>query len=403
MFDRSKTTSVLILLVLSVNFVIIQNSNLIFASYAQNHSDQSKHTHPASSQIPTIDFNETKAYEYVEDQLNIGYRVPGTTAHTDCANWIRSQLVGKTDAVVTHNFIVQKSGPAYACQNIIGKINPGKTDIVIFGAHWDSRAVAEKDTVDKGLPIPGANDGASGVAVLIELARVLYANRASLNVEVWFLFIDAEDQGYSGGMYGLANWNWCEGSQNFTTHITDFYDEVNENINCFILLDMVGGLNLKFMDESHSSNDLSSKVFAEGRSLGYASAFPINPSSFSIIDDHVYFSELGIPSLDLIIDFRLSSSYHHTHSDDLSHISAQSLKMTGQTLESFMYSYYTGSNPWTWENDFDPFTNIVYWLLLISGGLILGISFIRLIKWSDMRKIQKERITKDSDMKENQQ
>jgi len=126
--------------------------------------------------------------------------------------------------------------------------------------------------------------------------------------------------------------------------------------------------------------------------LGYTSAFPSNPNSFSIIDDHIYFAALGIPTLDLIIDFRLSSSYHHTHSDNLSNIRAESLKMTGETIESFMYTYFTGTAPWDWGDGFNPFGNILYGVMLIAGGLLIGFGVIKVIKWLDMRKIQKEKL-----------
>ena len=289
----------------------------------------------------TLFFNETTAYNFIETQLSFGPRVPGTLSHDECADWIRDELVDITDNTMTHNFTIQKySEPTYQCQNILGKINPTRENIVIFGAHWDSRNVAEKDTENQSSPIPGANDGGSGVAVLLELARVLYAYKDELDCQVWFLYIDAEDQGYSRGMYGLEGWYWSEGSLAFVTELDNYYNSSVELFECFILLDMVGGSNLQFIKEFRSDEALHDSIFDEGVKLGYYEAFPSRPKVMAITDDHVAFDNYGISVIDLIIDFVEGDwTYHHTHSDDLSNIDIESLLITGLTLESFMKTY----------------------------------------------------------------
>ncbi|MFX1296537.1 MAG: M28 family peptidase [Promethearchaeota archaeon] len=327
-------------------------------------------------QIDSLQFNATNAYNYIISQLNFGYRVPGYPAHEDCANWIRSQLQDKVDLIIAHNFTIQKNGqPAYNCQNILGKVNINKTDIVIIGAHWDSRAVAEKDSINKSSPIPGANDGASGVAVLIELAQVLNQIKTILNAQIWFLFLDAEDQGSSAGLYGLQSWKWCEGSIAFNNEIETFYDPNNESLECFILLDMVGGTNLRFIDESYSTNLLLNALFEEGQNLGYIEQFPTNPKSLQIVDDHIFFLQNGIPSADLIIDFINGQwTHHHKHSDNITNIDSNSLNITGRTVESFIKNYYIGldtENPDWGPASYIPVSSILLWVILIFGGTLL--------------------------------
>ncbi len=316
---------------------------------------------PNSSIHLPIEFNATQAYEDVRTQLEFGYRVPGTMEHNACADWMRDELQPVTDIVVTHNFSLPISGkdPIH-CQNILGKLNTNQTNIVILAAHWDSRAIAEKDTVNTSDPIPGANDGASGVAVILELARVFYQNREEFDSQIWFLLFDAEDQG-SGGIEG---WYWAEGANAFSEDLDEFYNTTTETFSFFILLDMVGGKNLKFMDETNSNNELQDAVFQEGRELGYLTEFPKNPIKRRIIDDHIYFTN-KMPTLDLIIDFIAGPwTYHHTHQDNLENIDINSLKATGSTIESFIYSYHGKSN---WKGN---------WTILITTGSITGIIII---------------------------
>jgi len=320
-----------------------------------------------TSDTITLDFDENNAYNHISTQLDFGFRVPGTTAHNNCADWITEQIQIHAEEVVNHKFSIQiGSNPKYYCQNILGKINPEKKKIVILGAHWDSRNVAEKDSFNQSQPIPGANDGGSGVGVLIELARVLSLYKDNLDCQIWFLFIDAEDQGYSYGMYGLEFWDWSEGSRFFVDDIDDFYDSNSETIDSFILLDMVGGTDLQFIREANSDTRLHNRIFSEGQKLGYSSAFPENPTIMSIIDDHIAFKDAGIPVIDLIIDFVNGEwEYHHTHSDNLDNIDPESLKITGQTIESYIRNYYASSFP-IW---------VYFATILGSGALAITVLF----------------------------
>lgn len=342
-----------------------------------------EHTLISSRGLESLDFNATNAYNYIIKQLYFGFRVPGFQAHRDCAAWINQTLQNLMESVIVHNFTVQKTGqPLYECQNILGKINTNKSEIVILGAHWDSRAVAEKDSYNRTQPIPGANDGASGVAVLLELAHILNQSKDEINAQIWFLFIDAEDQGESRNVYGIEGWRWCEGAIAFTQDLTLFYDSPNEAINAFILLDMVGGTNLKFVDEAHSTNTLQNALFRVGRSLGYTTQFPSNPKLMTILDDHVYFIKKGIPSVNLIINFIDGPwTHHHKHSDNLENIDIESLNITGRTVESFVKSYYSTTELPNWGSagNNDLWQEWIWPILLIVG---IGVAFFLINKYA---------------------
>lgn len=369
-----------------VLFIIVQISVISGLGISMNVTQLVESTPLTSCEGSQLQFNASKAYDHIITQLNFGFRVPGYQAHDDCANWINQTLQNITEAVIVQEFTIQKSGqPAYQCQNILGKLNTNETDIIILGAHWDSRAVAEKDSYNKTQPIPGANDGASGVAVLLELARILNQSKAEINAQIWLVCLDAEDQ----GNYGIEGWRWCEGAIAFNNALESFYNSDNESINCFILLDMVGGTNLKFIDEAHSTNTLQNAMFLEGRSLGYIEQFPEWPKLMAITDDHVPFLENNIASVDVIIDFIDGPwKHHHKHSDDLSNIDINSLNITGRTTESFIKTYYNSTSLPNWGN---PSNNDMWqlWLWPVLIITVIGIAFVFIIKYSREKSFNK--------------
>ncbi len=338
-------------------------------------------------------FNGDTAYTYVADQMSINtthYRIPGTQGREDCAQYFidKFQQIDPAINFVLHNFTIQ----SVECQNVLFKMNENFTNILILGAHYDSRARATKDSTNPDLPVPGANDGASGSAVLIELAEVLYSRMNNLSVQIWFLFFDAEDQGTDLGV-GISGWDWIEGSKQFVLEIDNFYNSSKENFDAMILLDMVGGTNLRFINEQHSTSSLLNELFETGRQLGYISAFPSDPIVTSISDDHVPFLNFGIPSADLIIKFWNQPAewpYHHTTGDDISHISNNSLEITGKTVEQFIYNnyyditdQYQGNFPWS--DDFNLLDSELFMLILIVLPII-GIAVVVLVWRSRSKK-----------------
>lgn len=336
-----------------------------------------------------LKFNGDNAYEYVQDQLDIGFRIPGTEGRINCTNYFISKFkeIDGNFPYFLHNFTTHLT----ECQNVLFKLNQNYSNIIILGAHYDSRAKATKDPnlLNRTDPVPGANDGASGSAVLIELAEILYQNRESLSCQVWFLFFDAEDQGADSGGYGMDGWNWCEGSQRFVTDINSFYDSGTEHFDCMVLLDMVGGINLRFINEQYSTSSLLDELFAVGRALGYSSQFPSNSQRNQITDDHRAFVKIGIPSADLIINFWDNPNwpFHHTTQDNITYISNSSLEVTGRTVEQFIYNIYLNSSGYIydgnypWNKDVDILNIEIIMILLIAIAImaitILTINFIK--------------------------
>lgn len=334
-----------------------------------------------------LSFNMDNAYEHVVNQTNIGYRIPGSNESRDCANYFVAEF---KDFEVNFNYTLHNyTIHSTSCQNVLFKLNEDEENIIVLGAHYDSRARATKDPnpSNRNMPIQGANDGASGCAVLIELARVLYQIRDNLACQIWFLFFDAEDQGSDSGGYGLDGWDWCEGSQKFVSEIDTFYNSSFERFQCMLLLDMVGGVNLQFIAEQYSTSSLLDEIFDIGRQLGYSAEFPAYRASNSILDDHVAFLNLGIPSADLIINFWNNPSwpYHHTVKDDVASISKHSLEVTGKTIEQFIYNnylnaslnLYNGNFPWTSDlNSLGTEINILIGILCGIVGVSVFISYL---------------------------
>lgn len=209
--------------------------------------------------------------------------------------------------------------------------------------------------------------------------------RDNLSSQIWFLFFDAEDQGYDEGGPGMVGWDWVEGSTNFVNSIDNFYDSQNEEFDAMILLDMVGGTNLRFINEEGSTSSLLDELFAIGRSLGFTSQFPLNPISRSIVDDHRAFINIGIPSADLIINFWDNPNwpFHHTTQDDISNIANNSLEITGKTIEQFVYNnyfnttteIYKGNYPWYIDIDSSFLDTIMFLIIIIAIGGIVILTF----------------------------
>ena len=223
---------------------------------------------------------------------------------------------------------------------------------------------------------------------------MLYTRREDLSSQIWFLFFDAEDQGYDEGGPGIVGWDWIEGSTNFVNSIDTFYDSQTEEFDAMILLDMVGGTNLRFIDESLSTSSLLDELFAIGRSLGYTSTFPLNPISRSIIDDHRAFINIGIPSADLIINFWDNPNwpYHHTTQDNLSNIANDSLDITGKTVEQFIYNNYFNTTiedyktnyPWFLDIDRTYLEIVMFLIIIIASGAIIILT-LNLVKQGTSR------------------
>ena len=256
-------------------------------------------------------FNGERAYQDVLTQMSFGPRTPGSEAHSRTIDWLRHGL--EKSGWTTDIQSVEVMG--HPVQNIIAYRTEEPAQIIL-GAHYDSRLIADQGTGPAGLePVPGANDGASGVAVLLELARSLPSSTLPLQL----VFFDAEDNG------GLPGWDWLLGSRAFVASLSS-------KPRAAIIVDMVGDADLNIFVERNSDPQLVNQIWSQAASLGYQVQFDSRPK-YSMLDDHTPFLEAGIPAVD-IIDF--DYPYWHTSEDTADKVSAQSLQIVGQTLWSWI-------------------------------------------------------------------
>jgi len=262
------------------------------------------------SQPSKTTFDGKRAYQDVLTQMEFGPRITGTESNQKCAGYIAEQLRQAGWSVEFQNFTYRGT----LARNVIGRANVGKGPTIILGAHYDTRRWADRDPAHSRDPVPGANDGASGVAVLLELARVV--NLGEVHHEIWLAFFDAEDNG------GIDGWDWIVGS-------TYMANSLSIQPQAMILVDMVGDTEQDIYFDGNSDPALSQKVWQIAVQLGYGDHF-IPRVKYTVIDDHVPFAQRGISSID-IIDF--DYPYWHTVADTADKVSPDSLERVGQTLQ----------------------------------------------------------------------
>ena len=257
-------------------------------------------------------FDGNRAYADVQTQVAFGPRIPESDGHAKVQTWIRGELVAAGWQVE----IQESEAMGHPVQNIVAKRGNENPQIVI-GAHYDSRIYADNDPdpANRSLPVPAANDGASGVAVLLELARVLPDD----TVPVWLVFFDAEDNGR------INTWDWILGS-------TEFVKNNPIQPQAVVVIDMIGDASLNIYKEKNSSADLTNEIWSVAKSLGHDDVFN-SEYKYSMIDDHTPFLNAGIPAAD-IIDF--DYPYWHTTQDTPDKVSAESLQAVGETLQAWV-------------------------------------------------------------------
>ena len=286
-------------------------------------------------------FNADSAYAFVQKQVDFGPRVPGTPGHTATKNWMIEKLKSYGWTVQTQDFQAKTyDGLTWNLSNVIASINPQAAKRILLAAHWDTRRIADKDTERLTEPIDGANDGASGVGVLLEIARVIASQELKPEVGIDIILFDGEDDGEPENAKTTNNsqiW-WCHGSQYWsknkhTPNYSAYYG---------ILVDLVGGKNANFHREGYSrqyASGIVSKVWSNAANLGHSDFF-IQKDSPEILDDHVFVNaNAGIPMID-IIDFSPDygfGHYHHTHQDNMELIDARTLRAVGETV---LYTVY---------------------------------------------------------------
>ena len=247
------------------------------------------------------------------DQMAFGPRITGTEGNLKTSDYIAEQLKAVGWSVEFQDFTYRDT----PLRNVIGRANAGKGPIIILGAHYDTRRWADEDPAHSRDPMPGANDGASGVAVLLELARVL--DLPAVRNEIWLAFFDAEDNG------GIGGWDWIVGS-------TYMADNLCTQPEAMILVDMIGATDQQIYFDRNSDRALSEKVWKIAGQLGYGDHF-ILEARWAMIDDHIPFARRHIPAID-IIDF--DYPYWHTVADTADKVSPDSLQRVGRTLQVFL-------------------------------------------------------------------
>ena len=289
------------------------------------------------------DFNADSAYIYLQEQCDFGPRTMNSTAHDKCEKWIIQKFEQYGCKVTTQKATLNGyDGTPLRSTNIIASYNPEATTRIMFCAHWDCRPWADNDpdSTNWHKPIVAANDAASGVGVMIELARILKGSGLELGVD--FICFDAED-------YGTPQWfegedpgdTWALGAQYFANNLPEGYAP-----RYGILLDMVGGVGAKFYREGMSMQyapAIVKKVWNAARQVGYGSYFPKDDGGM-ITDDHIPVNQTAnIPCIDVIPYYPdcAQSSFGptwHTINDDMQHIDPNTLKAVGQTIIQVLYS-----------------------------------------------------------------
>jgi len=289
-------------------------------------------------------FSSDSTYSHIEKQLSFGVRVPGTDGHKACKDWMVSKFKSYGADVIEQDFTANiYTGEKWPATNIIAQFNPENKKRVILSAHWDTRFIAEEDpdSSKRDQPIPGADDGASGTAVLIEMGRLLQQHPIDLGVDI--ILWDAEDQGNRSK--DAKEHTWCLGSQYWAGK----KHKKNYRAQWGINLDMIGAKNPRFGQDEASkyfAGQLLNKVWTLAQNMGYSDMF-VNEDTGGLTDDHLYVSREGkVPMIDIInqpagTDTHFMDKWH-THGDDIDNISKRSLRVVGQVVTAVIYKESVG-------------------------------------------------------------
>jgi len=290
----------------------------------------------------TPQINGDSAYAFVKKQVDFGPRVPNSEAHVKCGDYFLEQFKAYGWKVEAQSFKAMRYDDVELdSRNIIASYKaPNATRTILLAAHWDARFVADKDSTDTKKPIDGANDGGSGVAVLLELARTISLAKVKPTINIDIVLFDSEDQGYPNFIKEQTKQDtWCLGSQ---------YWSKNNDTNYWygILLDMVGAKGAKFYKEGYSvrtARQVVDEIWQVAAKIGTNGYF-ISLNSPEIVDDHVYVNKnKNVPMAD-IIEFdpqnpaTYFAKYHHTHKDNMDIIDKETLKAVGQTVLQYVYN-----------------------------------------------------------------
>lgn len=293
---------------------------------------------PEQKAVLLPQFSRDSAMAYVRAQCDFGARVPNSEPHAKCAAYLEDRLKSFGASVkVQEADVVNYAGKTLHAKNIIAQVEPDKERRIILFAHWDSRHCCDQDEdkANYSKPVMAANDGASGVAVLMEIARIAQLTPPSVGLDI--VLLDAEDTGKPSYEEGEATDDWCLGSQYWSKNP---HYKVKPEFG--ILLDMVGGTEPEFNVDGVSERvgmDIVSLVWGHAEKMGYGRYF-VMARSGNLIDDHYYINKYAqIPTID-IIDFNRERGFPemwHTAHDTPENINPSSLEMVGKVLIKTIY------------------------------------------------------------------
>lgn len=301
-------------------------------------------------QAPCPTFQADSAFANIQAQCDFGARVPGTQAWERCSDWIVNHFEQSgLDVEVQSTDVTTWDGTQMPCRNIIARMNPKATDRILLCAHWDSRPWADNDPNPDNhhTPVPAANDGASGVAVLLELARQMGAD-STMTTGIDFVCFDVEDAGTPDWAESTTEENtWCLGSRYWAYNA----GRNGYNAQFGILLDMVGGRGATFLKEQVSlavAEHIVNLVWNTAEEIGYGNYF-LKEQGGAITDDHVEVNRLTrVPCIDIIPYYKDGGNSFgptwHTLSDTPENIDPQVLKAVGQTVMQVVYNYNNKNN-----------------------------------------------------------
>lgn len=335
------------------NFFSIKSSLFVFStvlilSACSNSTEKADDTKNTSSPEVKIkahvnppDFNADSAYVFVKTQADMGPRTPGSKAHEACAKFMQQKLSAYgAELIVQKGTATTYDQKKWGMKNIIASFNSEVRSRVLLCAHWDSRPFCDRDSIEsnKKKPCPGVNDGASGVGVLLEVARQLAQKKCAIGIDI--IMFDLEDYGQNDNSFPYMENSWCLGSQYWAQnpHQPGYFAKYG------VLLDMVGAKNATFPREGQSvffASSIVDKVWRTASNLNYAQYF-VDETKGETTDDHVYINKLAnIPCIDILgFDIQRNDffAHHHRASDTMDNIDKAILKAVGQTLLEVIYN-----------------------------------------------------------------
>lgn len=328
------------------NLFVLLTLVLLFSHCKEEIKKPIKNTKPKPTLAKAPIFSGENAFKLVEKQLNFGPRNPNSEGHKNMAKWLIEELTKLADTVYVQKADLKAfDGKILKSTNIIASFNPNYKKRMFISAHWDTRPFADQAFEDRNKPILGANDGASGVAILMELAKILNKNKTTKGFDL--IFFDSEDYGQpNDSKFPYMEDSYCLGSQYWANNL----HTKNYSAQFGILLDMVGAKNAVFSQEGYSvqyANNYLQKVWSYANMIGYGNYFSTQKTN-PITDDHFYVNTIAnIPTIDVLHYDKNTPSgfgqYWHTHNDNIDAVDKNTLKAVGQTMTQIIYQFNQGN------------------------------------------------------------